>query len=198
MDPIGVITHGCRGTGKRRAASIVPREALPARDSDVLDVMVEGPEAAGLTDADLRRFFPAGTLSSGRLDRLRHWPRIVVRLNQRPLGVATFTQVDGETRIPDFALDVSSRTRTRGPGLERRVLYALLDAIDRASTAGACRRIALIPPRIAAAILERQGYVGVREGCAGAWMEKSLARIQAPRAEESPMRREIPPSRPII
>lgn len=41
--------------------------------------------------------------------------------------------------------------------------------------AGGCRRIALIPPRVAAANLERRGYVGIREGCAGAWMEKSLA-----------------------
>jgi hypothetical protein len=55
------------------------------------------------------------------------------------------------------------------------VLYALLDAIDLASTAGGCRRIALIPPRIAAAILERQSYVGIREGCGGAWMESLSA-----------------------
>lgn len=110
-----------------------------------------------------------------RLDRLRHWPRVVARLDHVPVGMATYTQVDGETRIPDFALDIPSGIRVDGPGLERRVLYALLDAIELASMAGACRRIALIPPRVAAANLERRGYVGIREGCAGAWMEKSLA-----------------------
>ena len=110
-----------------------------------------------------------------RLDRLRHWPRVVVRLDHVPVGVATYTQVNGETRIPDFALDIPSGIRADGPGLERRVLYALLDALELASRAGACRRIVLIPPRVAATNLERRGYIGIREGCAGAWMEKSLA-----------------------
>ncbi len=164
---------GLPGRERRRGSSTAARAR--SLDIAVLDVLVEGPDTGGLTDVDLRRLFPGSTLVSGRLDRLRHWPRIVVRLDQLPVGVATYTQVEGETRVPDFALDVPSGIRADRTGLERRVLYALLDAIEVASMAGACRRIALIPPRVAAANLERRGYVGIREGCAGAWMEKSLA-----------------------
>jgi hypothetical protein len=53
------------------------------------------------------------------------------------------------------------------------VLDALLNAIEIASLAGGCHRIVLIPS-VAATDLERRGYAVVREGCAGAWMEKSL------------------------
>jgi hypothetical protein len=62
---------------------------------------------------------------------------------------------------------------SEGSKLEQRVLDALLDAIELAALAAGCRRVVLIPSG-AAADLERRGYVVVREGCAGAWIEKSL------------------------
>ncbi len=154
--------------------SMVSRVAPPAFGQVVLDVMVEGPEARHLSDADVRRLFPGSTLTDVRLNRLRNWPRFVVRLDDVLLGVATYTQFDGETHIPEVAVDVPGRLKKLHPAIDQRVLFALLDAIELASMAGACRRIVVIPPQQAVAVLERHGYTGYREGCAGAWMEKSL------------------------
>ncbi len=60
---------------------------------------------AGLTDADIRRLFP-GRNTGDRLNRLRNWPRIVVRIDDVPVGVATYTQTPIETQIPDFAVEI--------------------------------------------------------------------------------------------
>lgn len=75
-------------------SSIVSRASPPARDSGALDVLIEGPESGELIDADLRRLFPGSTLMGARRDRLRHWPRVVVRLDHVLVGVATYTEVD--------------------------------------------------------------------------------------------------------
>jgi hypothetical protein len=155
-------------------SSIVSRVDCSVPGNVALDVMIEGPEATALRDADLRRLFPGSSLTGARLNRLRNWPRFVVRLDHTPVGLATYTQVDGETQIPDFAVDLPRTTAAAGM-LDRRIMYALLDAIELAALAGACRRIVLIPPREFVAALERRGYVAFHEGCAGAWMEKSLA-----------------------
>jgi hypothetical protein len=140
-----------------------------------LDVTIEGPDCPRLSDADLRRLFPGSTLTGVRLNRLRNWPRLVVRHENVPIALATYTQIDGETQIPDFAIDLPARLKSGDGTLRRRALYALLDAIELASIAGACRRIVLIPTTDAIAVLERRGYAAVNEGCAGAWLEKSLA-----------------------
>jgi hypothetical protein len=140
-----------------------------------LDVTIEGPDCPRLSDADLRRLFPGSTLTGVRLNRLRNWPRLVVRHENVPIALATYTQIDGETQIPDFAIDLPARLKSSDGTLRRRALYALLDAIELASIAGACRRIVLIPTTDAIAVLERRGYAAVNEGCAGAWLEKSLA-----------------------
>lgn len=150
------------------------RSQSEVQTSAALDVMVEGPEGQRLTDGDLRRLFPGSALTGVRLNRLRNWPRLVVRLDDVPVALATYTQLDGQTQIPDFALDVPPRVDAEDGTLRRRALDALLDAIQLASLAGACRRIVLIPPREAVAMLERRGFSTINEGCAGAWMEKSL------------------------
>ena len=153
---------------------MVSRVDPPAFGQVILDVMVEGPEAIHLSDIDLRRLFAGSALSDVRLNRLRNWPRFVVRLDDVPVGVATYTQLDGETQIPDFAVEVPARLKKANTAISRRAVYALLDAIELASIAGACRRIVVVPPREAIAALERRGYIGYREGCAGSWMEKVL------------------------
>ena len=76
-------------------------------------------------------------------------------------------------QIPDFAINIPPTLGTDRYGLAKRVLDALFDAIEVASLAGGCHRVVVIPSA-GAADLERRGYVVVREGCAGAWMEKSL------------------------
>lgn len=154
-------------------SNVALRADIPAWGDAVLDVMVEGPEGRRLTDADLRRLFPGTALTGVRLNRLCNWPRLVVRVDDAPVALATYTQHDGETQIPDFALDVPARQNADGT-LRRRVLDALIDAVQLASLAGACRRIVLIPPPNAVSMLERRGFKVINEGCAGAWMEKSL------------------------
>ena len=138
-----------------------------------VEVLVEGPDVRGLADADARRLFPGGTLTGVRLNRLHNWPRVVVRVDDILAGVATYTQTPFEMQIPDFAIDLPSALGPARYGLAKRVLAALFDAIEVASLAGGCQRIVVIPSA-GTADLERRGYVVVREGCAGAWMEKSL------------------------
>jgi len=153
--------------------AIVSRVDCPSFERAALEVLVEGPDVPGLTDTDVRRLFPGSTLTSGRHNRLRNWPRVVVRVDDTPAGVATYIQTPFEMQIPDFTVKVPAAAGSAGSKLEQRVLDALLDAIELAALAGGCRRVVLIPS-VAAADLERRGYVVVREGCAGAWMEKSL------------------------
>ena len=151
--------------------AIMSRADYPSSKRVDLDVLVEGPDVRGLTDAEVRRLF-SGT--GARLNRLRNWPRVVVRVDDALAGVATYTQTPFEMHIPDFAVRVPSAVGADRSGLAQRVLDALLNAIEVASLAGGCHRIVVIPST-GAADLERHGYLVVREGCAGAWMEKSVA-----------------------
>ena len=146
--------------------------AWPSPAPAELDLRVEGPDVRGLTDAEIRRLFPDGA-SGARLNRLRNWPRVVVRVDDLPVGVATYTQTPLETQVPDFSVEVPPSLDVEHPDLVPQVLDALLEAIEIASLAGGCRRVVLIPLR-GPADLARRGYVCVNEGCGGSWMEKSL------------------------
>jgi hypothetical protein len=146
--------------------------AWPAPAPRELDLRVEGPDVKGLKDADVRRLFP-GRATGERLNRLRNWPRVVVRVGDVPVGVATYTQTPIETQIPDFSVDVPPSLESERRYLETQVLDALLEAIEIASLAGGCRRVVLIPSH-GIADLTRRGYVTINEGCGGSWMEKSL------------------------
>jgi len=146
--------------------------AWPTPAPAELDLRVEGPDVRGLTDAEIRRLFPDGA-SGARLNRLRNWPRVVVRVDDLPVGVATYTQTPLETQVPDFSVEVPPSLDVEHPDLVPQVLDALLEAIEIASLAGGCRRVVLIPLR-GPADLARRGYVCVNEGCGGSWMEKSL------------------------
>lgn len=154
--------------------AIVSRTDWPSSERVALHVLVEGPDVRGLSDADVRRLFPGRTLTGVRLNRLRNWPRVVVRVDDIPVGLATYTQTPFEMQIPDFAVSVPTAVSSERARLAERVLDALLDAVELASLAGGCHRIVLIPS-VDGADLERRGYVVIREGCAGAWMEKSVA-----------------------
>jgi hypothetical protein len=146
--------------------------AWPKRAPAELDLRVEGPDVRGLTDADIRRLFPGGT-TGARLNRLHNWPRVVVRVDDVPVGVATYTQTPLETQVPDFSVEIPPSLDAEDPHLMPLVLDALLDAIEIASLAGGCRRVVLIPLG-GPADLARRGYMCVNEGCGGSWMEKSL------------------------
>lgn len=152
---------------------MVSRAGRASSERAALDVLIEGPDGRGLTEADVRRLFPGGALTGERLNRLRNWPRVVVRVDETPVGIATYTQTPFEMQIPDFTVNVPPAVGSERSSLAQRVLGGLLDAVELAALAGGCRRVVLIPS-MAAGALERRGYVAVREGCAGAWMEKSL------------------------
>ena len=137
-----------------------------------LDLRVEGPDVRGLSDGDIRRLFPE-RVTGDRLNRLRNWRRLVVRIDDRTVGVATYTQTPIETHVPDFAVAIPPQMEARYENVQARVLDSLLAAIEVASLAGGCRRVVLIPQG-SAAELERRGYTCIHERCGGSWMEKSL------------------------
>lgn len=141
---------------------------LPA----TLDLRVEGPDVRGLNDADIRRLFPE-RVTGERLNRLRNWRRLVVRINDRAVGVATYTQTPVETHVPDFAVEIPASMETQDANVVTQVLDSLLGAIEIASLAAGCHRVVLIPQGRAAE-LERRGYTCIHERCGGSWMEKSL------------------------
>ncbi len=146
--------------------------AWPSPAPTALDLRVEGPDVRGLSDADVRRLF-AGRTTDERLNRLRNWPRVVVRVDEVPVGVATYTQTPIETQVPDFSVEIPPSLAAEHDHLAAQVLDTLVEAIEIASLAGGCRRVVLIPMH-GAADLTRRGYVCVNEGCGGSWMEKSL------------------------
>ena len=152
--------------------AIVLRADVPSFERAAVHVLVEGSDVRGLSNADARRLFP-GSLTGARLNRLRNWPRVVVRIDDAVAGIATYTQTPFEMQIPDFAVSIPSAIGAGRSGLAQRALNELLQAVEVASLAGGCHRIVLIPSA-GTADLQRHGYLGVREGCAGAWMEKSL------------------------
>jgi hypothetical protein len=135
---------------------------------DRLEIRVTGPDCDPLPDVDLRRLFPGSTLTQARLDRLREWPRVAVLCGDRLAAVATCKKADLELRVPDIGLDQAC------PCSHREVVHALLDALELAGIAGACRRLVLMPPRGFPDTLERRGYVTIAERCAGGWLEKRL------------------------
>lgn len=148
----------------------------PQPELEGLDVRVTGPDCDVLSDADLRRLFPGGALTEPRLNRLREWPRVVIVFDGRVVGAATCQKSEGEMRVPDLGID-APRPACGRPSVrcgERDIVNALLDAVELACIAGGCRRVIISPPRMSLAFLERRGYRGVNERCAGSWIEKTL------------------------
>jgi hypothetical protein len=146
--------------------------AWPSPASNTLDVRVEGPDVPGLSDADIRRLFP-GRTTGPRLNRLRNWPRVVVRSGDVIVGVATYTQTPLETHVPDFAADLPRSVRAKHGNLAGQVLDSLVGQLETASRAAGCSRV-VVTPSTNSADLGRRGYVCINEGCGGSWMEKAL------------------------
>lgn len=131
-----------------------------------LEASVAGPHSEPLNDEDIRRLFAGSALTQQRLDRLRMWPRMLVRCGERIVAVATCDRAQEELVAPDIGLaeDVACRTND--------VLTALLDALESACMAGGSTRVILSPPRAGLSLLEKRGYRTVKASCAGCWIEK--------------------------
>jgi hypothetical protein len=143
---------------------------LPLPDAPPFQVRVLGPDCEPLSDTDLRRLFPGAALTASRLERIAGWSRVVVACGPRAIAVATYQRHDTELRVPDLALDAEL------PCSVSDAANALLDALELACLAAGCRRIVILPPAAsAAALLRRRGYLAVDQGCAGSWVEKTLA-----------------------
>jgi hypothetical protein len=147
-------------------------------ESSPIEVRVCGGDCEPLCDADIRRLFPAGTLTQARLDRLRDLPRVLVIMGERAVAAATCQKVEGDLRVPDLGIDAAAGglRLVGGPPQprEREVINALLDAVEVACLAAGCSRIVLSPPKAPLGFLERRGYRRVDERCAGGWVEKIL------------------------
>jgi len=96
-----------------------------------------------------------------------------VRIDDIPVGVATYTQTPIETQVPEFAVEIPPSVELNHSDVWRQVMASLVDAIEIASLAGGCRRIVIVPTGRIKDLL-RHGYVTVTEGCGGSWLEKSL------------------------
>jgi hypothetical protein len=133
-----------------------------------LHVQAYGADADPVPAAALARLFPQVHPRSPRYERLARSARIVVTRGSHIVGFAVYQRIDGDVRVPDLAL-----LAPPGHGV-RDVLGALLDALEAACLAGGSRRIVLPQTAPAHGLLRRRGYELISEGCAGAWMEKTL------------------------
>ena len=96
-----------------------------------------------------------------------------MRIDDRLVGVATYTQTPVETHVPDFAVVIPPSMDAQYENVSAQVLDSLLGAVEIASLAAGCHRVVLIPQgRVGQ--LERRGYTCIHERCGGSWMEKSL------------------------
>ncbi len=135
-----------------------------------MQVKVLGPDCAPLSAADLRRLFRGRRLTAARRDRIAQSGRVVATCANRTVGIAAYDRADGELRVHELAVDVSTVSCA-----EAQVINALLDALEVACLAGGGRRLVLLPrAAIATSLLRRRGFVTIAEGCAGSWFEKTF------------------------
>lgn len=135
----------------------------------LLNLTVAGPEHEPLPTADVTRMFGANALGTARLERLARWSRLIASCGATPVGVVTYQGASGEVRAPDFGLDVAGACDVDG------VVMAMVHGLEVACLAAGAKRVVVMPPKGGEQILARAGFVAIHEGCAGSWMEKTLA-----------------------
>ena len=140
----------------------LPDPALPP-----MRVRVLGPDAAEVSEEDLRRLFKGRHLTPARRHRLAETGRVLAACGTRVVGLAGYELVDAEFRVHEFALDDAS------PCCLEEIATALLDALETACLAGGGRRLVLLPrASVDAGFLRGHGYAPIVEGCAGSWFAK--------------------------
>ena len=131
---------------------------------------VLGPDAAGVSVADIRRLFKGQRLSPARRGRLERGGRILALCGRRVVGLAAYDRSDRELRVEEVGLDTTSACPPAA------IADGLLDALELGCVAGSVRRL-LLMPRVGALdeVLQRRGYTAIPKGPGGTWYEKRFA-----------------------
>ena len=133
-------------------------------------VRILGPECPPISTTDLQRLFAGAALTPARCTRLAEWSRVVAACGDCVVAVATYQRIDTDLRVPDFAVDPRCGCSTYN------IIGTVVDALELACLAGGGHRIVIMPPTATAGnYLVKRGYVLMREGCAGTWIEKTFS-----------------------
>ena len=135
----------------------------------LLKLTVAGPEHEPLPPEIVARLFGEQAVGAARLERLARWSRLIASCGQAPVAIVTYQGAGGEVRAPDFGLDVKGCCDVEA------VVSAMAHGLEVACLAAGARRVVVMPPRGGEHALMRAGFVAIHEGCAGSWMEKTLA-----------------------
>lgn len=131
---------------------------------------VLGPDAAGVTVAEVRRLFKGQRLTPTRRERLERGGRILALCGRRVVGLAAYDRSDRELRVEELGIDSTSACPPTA------IADGLLDALELGCVAGNVRRLVLMP-RVGAldSVLQRRGYTAIAKGPNGTWYEKRFA-----------------------
>lgn len=130
-------------------------------------VRVLGPDAAGLTPADLRRLFKGRRLTPERRARLAGSGRMLAVRGERIVGLAAYERTDAELRVHEFAVEAGT------PCVSDEIASALIGALEIACLASGGRRLVLLPRAAPSAhLLRARGFAQIAQGAAGSWFEK--------------------------
>jgi hypothetical protein len=128
---------------------------------------VLGPDAGGVSPADLRRLFRGQRLTSARRNGLAHGGRILALCGPRVVGLAAFERTERELRVGEMGIDTDSTCPTW------EIADGLLGALELACVAGSVARLVLLPRAGALdEVLRQRGYTAVAQVAAGTWFEK--------------------------
>ena len=150
----------------RRGVPIDLDPAAPPEPGPV-HVSVVGPDAVGVSPADLHRLFRGRRLPAARRARLLAGGCVLATCGSRIVGLAGYERAGADVRVHEFAIDATPRCAPD------QIAAALLGALEMACLAGGGRRLVLLPRAVFADdLLRARGFVPIAEGSAGSWFEK--------------------------
>jgi hypothetical protein len=143
--------------------------AAPGADAPV-HFKVLGPDAGGVSVADLRRLFRGQRMTLARRAQLSRGGRILALCGNRIVGLAAYDRTDRELRVDEVGIDDASACPADS------IANALLDALELGCVAGSVRRLMVLPRTTRFDdLLRRRGYAAIARAAAGTWFEKRFA-----------------------
>lgn len=136
-------------------------------DAPPMHFRVLGPDAAGVSLADIRRLFRGQRLTPARRARLAQGGRILALCGRRVVGLAAYDRNDRELRVEEVGIDQAAACPSTA------IADGLLDALELGCVAGNVRRLVLVP-RVGSfgGVLQQRGYAAIAIGTGGTWFEK--------------------------